>query len=1118
MTELLLGLIAGIGLGVWFARSSRGDGSAIGPSPDVLPGPSPLPDRTPDRELGRTLLQIGEELEQGEAGKLADPHDILAHPDFEHGVGMLTDPEVPLDQVVSYALGTHWVVGVLASEALARRPDSGPAVGRVLSNIGQFAQWPLFFRLRFLAARAERPIIGPVLAAVEDWWGKEPVTVGAVDEFLAHRAAAGDDVTFGAVLEDAAPERIGAIEAFVGRLDPRHSGPLLAELSAHRARMLDPAFVRSAGRLWTAPVPGPPVVRHPEVDGHLSAMGDAFRESPPRSILLVGEPGVGKTALRRAFSEELAEAGWRIFQTSGSEILAGTRYVGDIETRVDQLRRNANVAKEVALFVDELTEMATAGRTRERPVGVLDLVWPLVKGQEVFLVSELTPGAYEALQRQHPGLPVATKVIRVEPMDEPQTTELAKALLSETRSGGTEAHRATVVRESLQLARAYLAHRALPGSALGLLELAVAQAGAGGRRSAVDRTHLLAGLGELTGLPREVLDEKQPLDVQKLREAFRRRVIGQDEAVDCLVERIAMLKAGLTDPGRPVGVFLFAGPTGTGKTEIAKTLAELLFGSPEQMIRLDMSELQTPMSLTRLVGDPDSSLGKGSVSLAQRIRQRPFSVVLLDEFEKAHQNVWDFFLQVFDDGRLTDRMGNLADFRHAIIILTTNLGATIRSDAGIGFTGEAGRFYEGEVRRALDGTFRREFINRLDKVVVFRPLSRDVMRRILRKELDDALSRRGLRSKDWAVEWEDSAIEFLLSKGFTPDLGARPLRRAIETHLLAPLSVTIVENRAPEGEQFLFVRSGDDALQVEFVDPDAEPEPPPRAGTRDELSGALSVPGLVLTAKGDDAEEAFLSARTEVILARLASAPWQEAKADGLAEINRDGFWEREDRFDVLDQVELMDRIEAAANTVGSLTERLRRGGRSASLCRRVAEKLYVLEAGIEDLDHGRPGMAFLGVRLVREDAGHAEAGDFLARIEEMYAGWATRRRMQWTELSPRRVDPTTGSVFSVGGFGSHAILSREEGLHVLESPKDESRFDRVRVRVLVAPQTAAPSAPREEQLKAAKIAFGASPGLTSTVVRRYRESPSPLVRDNVRGWRTGRIDAIWGGDFDVWE
>jgi ATP-dependent Clp protease ATP-binding subunit ClpC len=720
------------------------------------------------------------------------------------------------------------------------------------------------------------------------------------------------------------------------------------------------------------------------------------------------------------------------------------------------------------------------------------------------------------------------------------------------------------LQEAFQLAKQYLADKAAPGNLLLLLDSThrrlliergtinhVTDGAPATTACEITLDDLLVTLSQLTGLPVSILDDRAGLDLSELRGFFESRVLGQPEAVECLVERVAMIKAGLTDPTRPPGVFLFVGPTGTGKTEIAKTLADFLFGSPERMIRLDMSEFQTPDALDRILGEQSDTAE--STALVNSIRKQPFAVVLLDEFEKAHPQVWDLFLQVFDDGRLTDRRGNTADFRHCVVIMTSNLGATLPHGAGIGFSQEQAEFAAGAVERAVMRAFRREFVNRIDRVVVFRPLGRAVMRDLLRKELNDVLRRRGLRTRQWAVEWDESAIDFLLEKGFTADLGARPLKRAIERYLLSPLALTIVNHQFPEGDQFLFVHArGGQSLDVEFVDPDA----PDAASTPDASAPALDARGtpaevsdderelrlesIVSDARGTLAEVQFLQDIFEALADQVESDEWQARKNGALLETSAPGFWNSPARFSVLGLAEYMDRIETGLDTAGSLLKRLNGSQKTrdrqhfpAELVARLAHQLYLLDAASRGLAAGHPRDLFLEVRASCDaGADNAVCNDFARRIAEMYRRWAEARRMRFEVLQETARETSEASKdgnasaplpapyqmrAAVSGFAAYTLLHTEEGLHVLETPQDEKSFNRARVHVRVVAQPDEPAGRGDEALrKQAAAALATDANGSPQIVRRYREEPSPLVRDSVRGWRTGKLDRVLEGHFDL--
>ena len=398
-------------------------------------------------------------------------------------------------------------------------------------------------------------------------------------------------------------------------------------------------------------------------------------------MLLVGEQGVGKTTLVVEALRRL-EQPWFAFQAAATEVMAGQMYIGEIEGRVQEIVARMRDRSIVWLF-PSFEEALCSGQHSRSPRGLLDAMLPAIEARDIAVIGEIDPTAYELLAQNRPRVTRLFEVIRLAPMTDEDALEVARAW---SRDYGVDVDEDTLD-EALDLATHYLPGTAAPGNLLRLLELVLDRV-TRGLASAVTPETVIATLSAATGLPLHVLDPRAPLRLDDVRAYFNSRVLGQPEAVECLVDRVALVKAGLTDPSRPLGVFLFVGPTGTGKTEIAKAFSEFLFGSADRLVRLDMSEYQTSESLERLLGD--AAGGEPAAPLISAVRKQPFTVLLLDEFEKAHANVWDVFLQVFDDGRLTDRNGRTVDLRHCVIILTSNLGSAIPRGPGVGFTGRSG--------------------------------------------------------------------------------------------------------------------------------------------------------------------------------------------------------------------------------------------------------------------------------------------------------------------------------------------------------------------------------------------------------------------------------------------
>jgi ATP-dependent Clp protease ATP-binding subunit ClpC len=1020
---------------------------------------------------------------------------VEALPQFQQGVlALAADPDV--DEVVTLSRDADGWVASMALAALVQRDDV-PAewVTWAMRNPVRPSVCEDRLLLRALSRHADRPVIGVALSTIGS------LRDDVIGEFVTDRIARGESVdtsTFDRVpLDDA-----GGVEAFIDQFE-RELGPGFRE-SFERWRAL--RTLHGVGRVWEPPYDEPPALLAGRRRELVELVVSALEQTPPRSVLLVGEHGVGKTALARAALDRL-DAEPIVFETTAAQLNAGLIYVGELEGRVKTLV-DALRGQHVVWVFPELQEALFAGQHTRSPQGLLDALLPHIESGTIVVVSEVAPAAAELVVSSRPRVASAFEVVRVRPLDEADTIAVAKHALEQDELD-VAADDETLA-ESFELAQHFLPGIAPPGNLLRLLHATAAEAAEQGS-DRLGRADVLSTLAAGSGLPLALLDPGAILPLEDVRAFFEQRVLEQPEAVDCIVERIAMIKAGVTDPTRPLGVFLFVGPTGTGKTEIAKTLAEFLFGSADRLVRLDMTEYQTPESLERLL--TDTATETHGAALISSIRKEPFAVVLLDEFEKAAQPIWDLFLQVFDEGRLTDRQGRTVDFRRTVIVLTSNLGSPLAQAPSVGFDPADQAFSSAGIERAIRTSFRPEFLNRLDRVVVFRPFERSAMRALLDKELADALARRGLRGRPWAVEMDDSAYAFLIEKGFSRELGARPLKRALERYLLAPLATAIVEQSVPEGDQFLLVTASGDRIEVAFVDPDAEPE---RADDSEPVA-ALELRAAARAPRGDEPSVRFVLAE----LARVSAAvdELQVRKGHALSLVSEPGFWEREDRFAILGEAEYLDRLEAATRTAGRLGTRVTRsaqgnGDANARLVGLLATRLYVLDGAIAGLVKSAPTQVFVQIRAAGAHPS-MEADAFAALLAEMYVEWGRGRGMSIERLD----SPASEHRFAVSGLGCGAILAPEAGLHVLEHVDEESDHariaDRQQVRVRVLPR---PDGPVDELGAFERLMRDAvDDEASAVVVRRYRPGPAPLVRDSVRGYRTGRLDRVLAGDFDLY-
>ena len=503
-----------------------------------------------------------------------------------------------------------------------------------------------------------------------------------------------------------------------------------------------------------------------------------------RPVMLVGNRGAGKTAIIHEYVyRTVAKKRKRfavkrnVWHLSPQRIISGMSFVGEWEERLLAITREARKRNHV-LYFDYLLGLYLAGVCSSSDLSVAHVLKPIVEACEFRILAEITPESLRVLQEKDRGFTDLFHIIPVKETDERDTLRILITAMRHSERQYRTVFEVDVIPAVMDLQRRYVHDRAFPGKAVDFLrQLAVKNPGAG-----ISRDDVLKAFQSVSGLSVTFIDRKQKYRREDVLNGIRKEIIGQGEAVEAVTDVICKARARLNDPDRPLGTFLFLGPTGVGKTQCARAVASYLFGDSERMVRFDMNEYIDPWSVPKLTGTSQEPEGL----LTGEVRRRPFCVVLLDEIEKAHPDVFDLLLQVLGEGRLTDALGRTSDFTNAIIIMTSNLG-TREARSRLGFR-EAGTTDETAYIDAARKFFRPEFFNRLDRIVPFGPLSRSEIEEIAKRLIRGVFQRHGLRQRECAMEVSPTAMDRIVQEGYHPQLGARALKRVIERQLTQPVA------------------------------------------------------------------------------------------------------------------------------------------------------------------------------------------------------------------------------------------------------------------------------------------------------------------------------------------
>ncbi|WP_141731509.1 AAA family ATPase [Oligoflexus tunisiensis] len=853
-----------------------------------------------------------------------------------------------------------------------------------------------------------------------------------------------------------------------------------------------------------------------------------------RSVLLVGRQGIGKTAIIHGLAAQLAELKeFGIAELSTASMFTGTKYLGEWQSKVNAILHEALEDRQV-LYITDIVNMATAGVTVNSSGSLLDHIRPWMQNRKLPFLAELRPEALDKLQR-HPGFLELFHVIRIERMSEMAVEEILEHDLK-TKGIQLDGEAKRTIHE---LCRRFFPQQPQPYGSLRLVDqLNSYVKRESATENVIDRALIESVFAQASGLPRLIVSRDENISVQALRQWFQERIIGQTEAIEAVIETIALYKAGLHDPRKPIGSLLFSGPTGVGKTEVARAIASYIFGDPGRLLRFDMSEYKDYHAFEMLIGSPNDATKPAK--LLEPIKQQPFQVILFDELEKGHANAFDLFLQLLDEGRLTSARGERIDFHNTIVIATSNVGAEIHERQGIGFESDGSSADRRGFFKSLEGTFRPEILNRFQHIVRFHPLSPEQVRLIAQLEIRQILKREGITDRNLLVEVDPSVIDAVIARSYDRAYGARALKRALQQQLVLPLAMILLERNLTPGT-ILRVSWLDDRVVIKVIETSEVKQS--RILLEARRQEELALPG-----------RAELKQRLEKIESRLGQLCEKFSYKDVLGSIasleeqrEAPDFWNRPEQAALI--VRDIGFLKAKAERVERLLHQLEIARQSLATANFRRDLMSLSETLNRLEEQGR--------RTWRELLAMGPDGEWDALVEispigehgrlardtvfELYRRWSQKRKMELSWLcEPMRNDEPCW--FLLAGRLAYGHLFLEEGLHRVKRD-DHTGVARVRVRPLRvgksevkitdikalkgAAQMGGKVRSRlvtaqgwilqndktlnENRDWAAELAFSwdkATPDIDQ-VVRRLELAPALLVRDESIGLSSGKGDSL---------